>query len=439
VQSAGTTWTGSIFRLGWYQGNGARLVASIPQQVGVAQGYFDGTNLNNCPTAIVDNTTHLLEAGWASSYSWQVPAGAVTGVYLAQFTDANGKQTYCSFVVRGNRPADYAYMRPNTTDCAYNNWGGYSLYTSPGVGVKVSFNRPDYNGGGTGGLLQLEIQGIKWLERQGYNLSYLTVQDMHENPAWIKQYGAVLSAGHNEYWTKEVRDGVEAALISGVGLGFLGANASYWQMRFESDHGGNADRTVTCYKVATNGGPALSTDPFYGVDNTRVTALWRDPVLNRPESALCGIMFVDLVAGSPPVKTPWTVASSPSQTYLGGTGLVAGQSYGFDLVGDEFDKQQSGSPANLQIIGASAVTKLSGGSDTQHTTTYVAPSGALVFASGSHAFTFALDSYRWSTAGTPYVVNGIQALMANIMAALIQGKSAKIAQTGQGTFNSFHN
>ena len=79
---------------------------------------------------------------------------------LAQFTDQNGKQTYCSFVVRGNRPADYVYLRPTTTDCAYNNWGGWSLYTNPTVGVKVSFNRPDWNGGGTGGLFQLEIGAL---------------------------------------------------------------------------------------------------------------------------------------------------------------------------------------------------------------------------------------------------------------------------------------
>ncbi|HVU69460.1 MAG TPA: N,N-dimethylformamidase beta subunit family domain-containing protein, partial [Ktedonobacteraceae bacterium] len=242
MQSNGTTWTGAIYRLGWYQDTGARLIASIPQQTGVAQGSFDGITLNNCPTAISDSTTHLLEAGWASSYNWSVPANATTGVYLAQFTDQNGKQTYCSFVVRGNRPADYAYIRPTTTDAAYNNWGGWSLYTVPGTGVKVSFNRPDWNGGGTGGLLQLEIQGITWLERQGYNLSYLTMQDVHENPAWLQQYNAVLSAGHNEYWTQETRAAFYAARESGVGLAFLGANACYWQMRFETDHAGNANR-----------------------------------------------------------------------------------------------------------------------------------------------------------------------------------------------------
>lgn len=436
VQSAGTTWTGAIYRLGWYQGNGARLVAAIPQQSGIAQGYFDGTNLNNCPTAISDSTTHLLEAGWASSYSWQVPVGAVTGVYLAMFTDANGKQTYCSFVVRGNRPADYVYVRPTTTDCAYNNWGGWSLYTTPGTGVKVSFNRPDWNGAGTGGLLQLEIQGIKWLERQGYNLSYLTMQDVHENGAWLQQYGAVISPGHNEYWTKEIRAAWYAARDSGVGLTFLGANACYWQMRFEADHAGNANRTVTCYKVQSSGGPALASDPYYGVDNTRVTAMWRDPVLNLPEAALCGIMFSDLIYQG--VKVPWTMASEPSMMYLGGTGLVAGQSYGADLIGFEYDKQVASSPANLQIIGQSAPRDENGNPDTQHTTTYVAPSGALVFASGSHAFTFALDTYRWSQAGTPYVVPGIQALMANVMSALLQGKSAQTEQVAASAFSTFH-
>ncbi len=436
TQSAGTTWSGAIYRLGWYQGTGARLIAAIPQQSGVAQGYFDGTNLNNCPTAIVDTTTHLLEAGWSSSYRWQVPNNAVSGIYLAQCTDQNGKYTYCSFVVRGNRPADYAYIRPTTTDAAYNNWGGWSLYTVPGSGVKVSFNRPDWNGGGTGGLFQLEIQFIKWAERQGYNLSYLTMQDVHENGTWLQHYNAVLSAGHNEYWTKEIRAAFYAARESGVGLAFLGANACYWQMRFESDHAGNADRTVTCYKVQTSGGPALSNDPYYGVDNSRVTALWRDPVLNQPEAALCGIMFSDLIYNG--IKVPWQMAATPSQTYLGGTGLVAGQSYGADLIGFEYDKQFASSPANLQIIAQSSPLNEYGNPDTQHTTTYVAPSGALVFASGSHAFTFALDQYRWSAAGTPYVVPGIQALMSNIMAALVQGKAAQTVQTAQSSLSSFH-
>ncbi|MEO9028317.1 MAG: N,N-dimethylformamidase beta subunit family domain-containing protein [Ktedonobacteraceae bacterium] len=441
VQAGGTTWTGAIYRLGWYQGTGARLIATIPIQTGIAQGYWDaiGRVLNNCPTAIITSATHLLEAGWSSSFAWTVPANAVTGVYLAQFTDANGKFTYCSFIVRGNRPADYAYIRANTTDVAYNDWGGYSLYTNPTVGVKVSFNRPDVNGGGTGGLLQLEIGAIKWFERQGYNMSYLSIQDIHENPAWLKQYGALLSGGHNEYWTREIRDGVEAALTSGVGMAFLGANAAYWLMRFEADAGAHVDRTVTCYKVATAANN-LALDPFFGVDNTRVTSQFRDPVINRPESTLCGIMFVDLVAGTPPVKVAWQLASVPSQTYLGGTGLIASQSYGCDLVGDEYDKQQSGSPANLQIIGASAVTRATGNAaDTAHTTTYVAQSGALVFASGSHAFTFALDSYRWSFACTPYTVPGIQLFMANIMAALLLGKSASSVQAAASAFSSFHN
>jgi hypothetical protein len=76
--------------------------------------------------------------------------------------------------------------------------------------------------------------------------------------------------------------------------------------------------------------------------------------------------------------------------------------------------------------------------DTQMTTTYVAPSGALVFACGSHAWTFGLDTFRWSASGTPYVVPGIQKLLANIMPALLQGKNAQTTQTAQAAFNSYH-
>ena len=50
------------------------------------------------------------------------------GIYLAKLTDANGKQTYVPFDVRGNSHSPYVAVTPDTTYAAYNDWGGYSLY-----------------------------------------------------------------------------------------------------------------------------------------------------------------------------------------------------------------------------------------------------------------------------------------------------------------------
>jgi hypothetical protein len=170
--------------------------------------------------------------------------------------------------------------------------------------------------------------------------------------------------------------------------------------------------------VAT--GVNLANDPQYGVNNAIVTALWRDAVLNRPENALIGIMFQDYngTTGGGGSGFTWTVDASPSTTYFAGTGLVAGQSYGADIVGNEWDAIHPGSPANLKTIATSTPTNGSSQASTQNTTTYIAPSGALVFATGSLAWTWALDTYRWTQSSFPVPIPGMQTLMSNIMGAL---------------------
>lgn len=418
TQSAGTTYSMNIYRLGYYGGKGACLKASTAGNVGVAQGYWDliGRTLNNCPTLLYDATTHLTEAGWASTDSWTIPNNACTGIYAAIFQDQNGYQWGATFVVRGNSPADYAYVRAYTTEAGYNDWGGYSLYTNP-QGVKTSFNRPNTYNAGVHNVYQLEIPAIQWLEQQGYNLSYLSNVDVQVNGAILLNYKAYLTVGHDEYWTYEMRAAVESARNAGVGLGFFGGNDCYWQMRLENDHAGTANRTVVCYKVGTFTGRPYSNDPLYGVDNTRVTTQWRDTLINRPESQMMGSMFSDFITFTQTSNFQWTVGNAATSTLLNGTGLVNGASYGTDCVGNEWDKVQTGSPGNIQVIGASNVMNNSSQPDISQSTTYVGPGGALVFAAGSICWTWCLGSYRW-LGNKPAPVPQMQILMANIMGAL---------------------
>jgi hypothetical protein len=237
---------------------------------------------------------------------------------------------------------------------------------------------------------------------------------------------AYVSLGHDEYWTKEMRDGVERARASGVGLAFLEADASYWQIRFEPDSKRAQNRTIVCYKVETTNND-LANDPLYGVDNSRVTSTWRDPVLARPENALIGIMFSDLTNGQP--GFPWQESSQAHSRLLDGTGLQTGQKYGCDLVGYEWDRifANGASPAGLQVVGTSPTINANKMPGTSNTTYYIAPSGAMVFATGSLFWTAGLDNYRFQSRIDPscpqqsLVVPGMQKLMANVMDALVVG------------------
>src|SRR5258705_4461390 len=66
-----------IYRIGYYQGNGARLIADL----GTA---FTGITQNACS---FDNVTGLTDCGnWTTSASWAVPSTAVSGLYIAKLT-----------------------------------------------------------------------------------------------------------------------------------------------------------------------------------------------------------------------------------------------------------------------------------------------------------------------------------------------------------------
>src|SRR5690606_11719596 len=143
-----------IYRIGYYQGNGARfqgmatISATLPQ------------SQPNCQT---QSSTGLVDCGnWSESASWAIPSNAASGVYIAKLTRTNNNgSSHIVFIVRDDASdSDLLFQTSDATWQAYNVYGdnssnGKSLYTgvSGGKAVKVSYNRPfvTRNGGGGGG------------------------------------------------------------------------------------------------------------------------------------------------------------------------------------------------------------------------------------------------------------------------------------------------
>src|SRR5262249_6028206 len=122
---------------------------------------------------------------------------------------------------------------------------------------------------------------IAWLEHNGFEVEYGTSLDLHADPDFLNNYQLLLSVGHDEYWSKEMRDNVESFIAHGRNVAFFSGNVCWWQVRFE-----NNNRTMVCYKDA-------SLDPLTGHDNNRVTVRWRDTPVNRPENQLTGVSFAN--------------------------------------------------------------------------------------------------------------------------------------------------
>ena len=52
---------------------------------------------------------------------------------------------------------------------------------------------------------------IRWIERNGYDVTYTTDVDAVRAGNLILNHKIYITQGHDEYWSKEQRDAVEAA------------------------------------------------------------------------------------------------------------------------------------------------------------------------------------------------------------------------------------
>jgi hypothetical protein len=335
--STAQTYTIDVYRMGWYQGLGGRLIQQI--------GPLNGVQQPACPT---NASTGLIECNWTPAYVLNTQAGWTSGIYLAVLRNQQGFHSYIIFVVRDdNRVAALLYQQPVTTYQANNAWGGKSLFDHSSSGgntvagspraVKVSFDRP-YNGDGDGQFRVFsEINFVRWAEKSGYDLTYSTDVDTHRNGAMLLNYRGFLSLPHDEFWSKPMYDAAIAARDAGVHLAFFGANSIYWQVRFEPSSSGAADRVLVCYQDA-------SIDPI--ADPNLNTVKWRDGPVNRPEQALIGVQYTDGPDGG---SAPYVVTNSSHWVYAG-TGFNDGDSVPV-IVGGEADRFFSTDPAPVAVDG----------------------------------------------------------------------------------------
>lgn len=127
VSTQASSFRAEVYRMGYYNGVGARLLASFNSIPGKAQAG---------PAA---NLRGDVCCKWDESLSFTVPDDWVSGCYLIKLIavggSANGKQSYASFVVRSlfDEPIDFVVHRATATDAAYNGrLGGNTYELKPG-------------------------------------------------------------------------------------------------------------------------------------------------------------------------------------------------------------------------------------------------------------------------------------------------------------------
>ena len=262
---------------------------------------------------------------WQASHRLEIDPEWQSGFYLVRLTaletttepspDAS-EVAEAFFVVRSIKPLDALLVLSTSTWAAYNNWGGPSFYTG---GHTSSLRRPlpkgflskqnphqqrmaftlDWTESDIQNFRQLgysswsmaagwanwELLFVQWAESQGYELGFATSADLHSDPSLFAGYNIYLSVGHDEYWTKNMRDQIDDFVLEGGNAAFFSGNTAFWQARFNEDCS-----QLVCYKMA------LQDDPYYQPHQLagglpELSTMWSDPLVGRPENQMTGVSF----------------------------------------------------------------------------------------------------------------------------------------------------
>jgi len=374
----GSTYRVVVYRLGWYQGIGGRLIMCVPgcgsSRAAVAQ-----------PTPTKpDPSTGLFQASWRVTDLVEIPAGAVSGYYEAKLEIAGGAHAGAAgsvpLIVRQSpaAPASALLVQvPVNTWEAYNPWGGKSLYQfgTSRHAVEVSFDRPYDQRMFDNMVTKLELPWVRFLERNGIDASYQTDVDTDTDPGSLLRHRLVFATGHDEYWTQRTRDAFDRALALSTNLMF-GSDSADWRIRYADDQ-----RTIVEWRD-----PAVDPARNRSLDNGFFSAF------GEPECQLMGVQHQwaaqrDLTA--PP--TSYTVAGPGSEPWLAAAGLKTGDVVP-GIVGYEWDSLVPGCFTG-QVVPL-MTTILKGTDGVRHSVDMVvatAPSGGRVFAMGTMELVWALD------------------------------------------------
>jgi len=450
-----------IYRVGWYDGLGARHIESIKPSATLPQTQ---------PDCYRDEETLLFDCGnWEVSAVWTSTPSTVSGVYLARLVREDGEESWRSdnspygadirfsypdetpgemtarpapddhaygaqghgklqnsikepkasliyFVVREDgSSSEVVFQTSDTTWQAYNLYGGantyYGLYPPFRRAYKVSYNRPFQTRAtrAVNILFGVEYPMIRWLECNGYDVSYQAGSDTDRNPvSRLLHHKLFLSVGHDEYWSGQQRRVIEEARDSGLNLAFFSGNEVFWRIRWEENY-----RHLVVYKESQE---KAKKDPKLD----EWTGTWRDsrpfnPLGPNPENSLTGTIFTVNAWRHDALEIPYEFSKLRFWRNTSVNKLNPGEKKVLKpgLLGHEWDEDIDNGfrPAGLVRLSRTTVNNVwmvqdfiancDSGTASHSLVIYRAKSGALVFGAGTVQWSWGLDDHRDTETGVP--------------------------------------
>ncbi len=425
VNAPGASWVKlAVYRIGWYGGEGGRLVLRSVRLPARAQ-----------PPCTHSSRTGLTECNWHPTLSFAIPPALVSGVYIVQLNASTGAQSDCLFVLRARRAPRLLVEIPTASYEAYNAWGGDSLYpggarrvnvTGTDQGVEVSYDRPYATQTGAGQFFIREVAMVRFLERYGYPVGYTTIESIDAEPAQVLGPRALIDVGHSEYWSQGDERAFAQARERGTSLLFISSDTMAWRVRFApataaSSQAGQADHRIVAYKEFA------SLDPD-GAQPSGLFPLGGGPLVG---SAYDGCITPRVPQTGPPLYRyyPWTPAPELQPGWLfAHTGITASTSIP-GIVGYELDELSPAAPSATRVVGVGSGVPCMGEDEPSplagrvaDSTLYTAPSGALVFATGTLGWLYALSPVPQASPDAPPLPDPrVVGMTRNLLARVLAG------------------
>lgn len=273
--------------------------------------------------------------GWPETFTFTIPESWTPGGYLMTLRARRGDdlvEEHHIILVRSASdapPPPYVLVCATATWLAYNCWGGSNHYegitgpdgksfspvvstqrpwtrgfcklpegapralreqpTRPGEMVRYPYMEWAYAYGyskkyASAGWASYERHFARWAEGEGYDFDVITQRDLHREPDVLNRYACAVFVGHDEYWSAEMRDAVDAYVDGGGNVARFAGNF-LWQTRIE-----NEGRTQVCYKYIADQDPLMGTDQEHLVSGAfEVAPVGRPGALTFGVNALRGV------------------------------------------------------------------------------------------------------------------------------------------------------
>jgi hypothetical protein len=290
---------------------------------------YRASGLPECSHAAPANSSEI-GCGWPVALQLTCDPDWRSGGYIAVLS---GHAAGCPvryehwFAVRPpvNQPGDLLLVATTATWVAYNAWGGSNSYEGiwgadgnrlcpvlslqrpwghgvawlpegaprlvtegaipigwvpryPALEWAMANSYPKYYA--THGWASYEALFVRWAERTGYRVNVVTQHDLHDDPHVLDNAPCVVVVGHDEYWSWEMRDRLDAYMDSGGHVARFAGNF-WWQVRM--DEGGTRQR---CHKhFARAEDPVMLNEE----QQTRLSGAWDDPHTGRPSMKTMGV------------------------------------------------------------------------------------------------------------------------------------------------------